>query len=168
MKATLKLEDGREIAVDVSEETLKQIEKPAKKTGYEKVEDGELHYLVGDDGKVYEFSTHHTYDMDAYDRGNYYSDKTIAENNARADILMRKLRRFAVEHRKWELNWTNNTQAKYFILYDYYENKLNCDYFYGERHFGVFYFDSKETAEAAIEEFKDELIWYFTEYKDSL
>lgn len=33
MKATLKLDDGREIAVDVSEETLKQIKLPVKKTG---------------------------------------------------------------------------------------------------------------------------------------
>ena len=30
------------------------------------------------------------------------------------------------------------------------------------------YFDSQETAGRVIEEFKDELTWYFTEYKDSL
>ena len=33
---------------------------------------------------------------------------------------------------------------------------------------GTILFDSEETAQAAIDEFHDELIWYFTEYKDSL
>ena len=168
MKATLKLEDGREIAVEVSEETFKQIEKPVKKTGYEKVEDGEFHCLVGGDGKIYEYSIHNTYDMEAYNRGNYYSDKTVAENNARDDTLKSKLRRFAVEHRKTELDWYNSEQVRWCIYYDYTNDILDCDFEYNYREFGKIYFDTEETAKAAIEEFKDELIWYFTEYKDSL
>ena len=36
------------------------------------------------------------------------------------------------------------------------------------RDFGVIYFDLGETANAAIDEFRDELIWYFTEYKEGL
>lgn len=168
MKATLKLEDGREIAVDVSEESLKQIEKPAKKTGYEWVEDNERHYLVGGDGEIYEYLIHNTYDMDAYDRGNYYSNRTVAEHNARGDTLKQKVRRFAVEHRIKELDWDNSLQDKFFIVYDYLQKRLEYCITDDQRNFGTIYFDSEEVTQAAIEKFKDELIWYFTEYKDSL
>jgi hypothetical protein len=33
---------------------------------------------------------------------------------------------------------------------------------------GLAYFDSEQTARLAIDAFYNELIWYFTEYKDSL
>ena len=96
------------------------------------------------------------------------SDKTVAENNARADTLMRKLRRFAVEHRKTELDWNDIDNYKYYIYCDRNEVRLDIDYTNVYPHFYGVYFDTEETAKAAIEEFKEELIWYFTEYKDSL
>lgn len=167
MKATLKLENGRELTVDVNEETLKQIEKPAKKTGYEFVEDGEDHYIIPGDKGLFEASKNTSYDLDAYEKANYYSDKTVAENNARADTLMRKLRRFAVEHRETGLDWEGFAD-KFYIEYNYEGNSLETDCDCTYRGFGKIYFDSNETAQAAIEEFKDELLWYFTEYKDSL
>ena len=34
--------------------------------------------------------------------------------------------------------------------------------------FGGIYFDTESAVSLAIETFHDELIWYFTEYKDSL
>ena len=36
------------------------------------------------------------------------------------------------------------------------------------KYFGGIYFDTAEAANLAISTFRDELIWYFTEYKDSL
>ena len=36
------------------------------------------------------------------------------------------------------------------------------------REFGTIFFDSETAAQLAIDTFRDELIWYFTEYKDSL
>ena len=73
-----------------------------------------------------------------------------------------------MERRQEELDWGNDNQCKVYIEYNHndYELQTDCDYTY--QSFGKIYFDSEETAEAAIEEFKDELIWYFTEYKDSL
>ena len=168
MKATLKLEDGREIAVDVSEETLKQIEKPVKKTGYERVKLNDIYYLANTIGEIdglYDNSLHN--DL-VYQAGNYYSDKTVAENNARADILMRNLRRFAVEHRERELDWKKNNFHKWSIEYNYDSKELYSDWSRALRRLFGIYFDTKEAADTAIEEFKDELIWYFTEYKDSL
>lgn len=168
MKATLTLFDGREIAVDISEEILKEIEQPIKKTGYERVKSNDIYYLanmIGEIDSLYDNSLH---DNLIYQAGNYYSDKIIAENNARADTLLRKLRRFAVEHRERALDWNDTDTDKYSIGYSQDDRRLNVYSIRWVRGFGEISFDKKETAEIAIEKFKDELIWYFTEYKDSL
>lgn len=102
-----------------------------------------------------------------YDTANYYSFPTVAENNARADKLMRQLRRFAVEHRENEIDWNDNSR-KYCIYNEGNTNNLKIDYCFRIRYPGCIYFDTPEAARFAIETFNDELIWYFTEYKDSL
>ena len=104
----------------------------------------------------------------SYEVANYYSDKTVAENNARADKLMRQLRRFAVEHREKEIDWNDWEKKKCKICFDYSEKELFVDHFSHLRDLFAIYFDSEETANLAIETFRDELVWYFTEYKDSL
>lgn len=98
---------------------------------------------------------------------NYYSSKEVARNNARADKLMRQLRRFAVENRKDKIDWNDGEKHKYNICYSYPTQEIFVDFKSNCRNFEI-YFDSCGVAERAIEEFKDELIWYFTEYKDSL
>ena len=75
---------------------------------------------------------------------------------------MHQLRRFAVEHREM-----NNPTERHYIYYlkdpgmlQLRRDSDNC--FLGP------WFDSISSGAQAIETFKDELIWYFTEYKDSL
>ena len=165
MKAKLIIE-GKEIEVEISEEEYKKLQ--PSETGYERVPESDIYFYANTKGDV-ETACEDCYDIDDeyYESANYYSDKTVAENNARADKLMRQLRRFSVEHRKNEINWRDNT-FKYCIRYDYETNKLgiNSNSFF--RTYGTPYFDLRTTAQAAIEEFHDELIWYFTEYQDSL
>ena len=81
---------------------------------------------------------------------------------------MRQLRRFAVEHREHGVNLNDTNTEKYYVYYDYSDDELGVGFVLRTRNFGAIYFDSEETARAAIDEFRDELIWYFTEYKDSL
>jgi hypothetical protein len=80
---------------------------------------------------------------------------------------MRQLRRFAVENRKDKIDWNNGKKHKYNICYSYPTQEIFVDFKSNCRNFEI-YFDSCGVAERAIEKFKDELIWYFTEYKDSL
>lgn len=81
---------------------------------------------------------------------------------------MRQLRRFSVEHREKEINWNDKAQEKYHIYY-HHDSKCICtEINYSWHYMYVVYFDSKETAQLAIDTFHDELMWYFTEYKDSL
>ena len=166
MKAKLIIED-KEIEVEISEEEYKKLQ--PSKTGYERVPESDIYFYANTKGDV-ETACEDCYDVDDeyYESANYYSDKTVAENNARADKLMRQLRRFSVEHREHGVNLNDINTEKYYICYDYEGNELGTTFTFVARVFGVIYFDSEETAQAAIDKFRDELIWYFTEYKDSL
>lgn len=167
MKNAKLIIDGKEIEVLISEETLEQLANK-RTTGYERVRSGSTYYTGNCNAiKTFEERSEY-YDDEAYKSGNYYSDLDVAANNIRADNLMRQLRRFAVENRKSDIDWTDKNQNKYYLDYDY----LNKEIFIGSiqsfRDFGQIYFDTKETAELAIKIFKDELLWYFTEYRNSL
>ena len=169
MKAKLIIE-GKEIEVEISEEECKKIQPPEeKKTGYERVSESDIYFYANSRGYV-ETCTEDYYSVDDkyYESANYYSDKPVAENNARADKLMRQLRRFAVEHREHGVNLNDINTEKYYMYYDYDDNELRVSFVFCTRNFGVIHFDSEETASAAIDEFHDELVWYFTEYEDSL
>ena len=169
MKAKLIIKD-KEIEIEISEEEYKKLHSPKeKKTGYERVpKNGHYFYEFGK-GDV-ESDVEDCYDIDDeyYASANYYSDKTVAENNARADKLMRQLRRFSVEHRGCGVDFNSTETAKHYIYYDCVRDELRTVFTFYAKTFGTILFDSEETAQAAIDEFHDELIWYFTEYKDSL
>ena len=160
MKAKLIVE-GREFPIEIQDPELQKLLMPKKKTGYERVEYGEEYYYIDCENMVASSKEEHLCgDSDSYDVCNYYSDYTIAENNARADKLMRLLRRFAVEHRE-------DYCERYVIVYckDIKELQARRD---TEMLFCGPYFDSLKAVSYAIKTFRDELIWYFTEYKDSL
>ena len=166
MKAKLIIED-REIEVEISEEEYKKLHSP--KTGYERVpENSEFYYASGRGDVEPGIDEYCWVDYKYYESANYYSSDFVAENNIRADKLMRQLRRFSVEHRGCGVDFNDTNTKQYCIYYDYGNNTLGTAFTLCARVFGVIYFDSEETAQAAIDTFHDELIWYFTEYKDSL
>ena len=169
MKAKLIIE-GKEIEVEISAEEYKKLQpSEKKKTGYERVPENDVYFYTYPSGYVTD--THedcYNIDNECYESANYYSDETVAENNTRADKLMRQLRRFSVEHREHGVNFNDTDTKKYCIDYDYDDGELRISFVFRSKKFGAIYFDSEETTQAAIDEFHDELIWYFTEYKDSL
>ena len=169
MKAKLIIEN-KEIEIEISEEEYKKLQpSEEKKTGYERVpKNGKYFYEFGKGDVESDIEDCYDIDDEYYASANYYSDKTVAENNARADKLMRQLRRFAVEHRGHGVDFNSTETAKHYIYYDCIHDELDITFTFFARVFGMVYFDSEETAQAAMDTFHDELIWYFTEYKDSL
>lgn len=171
MEAKLIVE-GREFLIEIQgPELQKLLQSKKKKTGYEIADEKNSKYwFVDSDGTLngYETYEHDEVDSVYYEEANYYSDKTVAENNARADKLMRQLRRFAVKHREMELNWGDNDQRKYCICYDHVYHNLTTCYHINREYVSAVWFDSESIVKLAIEAYRDELIWYFTEYKDSL
>ena len=141
-------------------------------TGYERLPKGKDYYIddVADsDGSVVLLEEgKDAVDEHNYETANYYSSKEVAENNSRADKLMRQIRRYAVEHNEREIDWNNLEQEKYSIIYTIGSEQIRAYSSKLFREFGQIYFTSREIAEQAMEEFKDELLWYFTEYQDHI
>ena len=157
--------DDVELEVSVSEEELAKLTEKKKRTGYERAENNRLYYAIDTEGKAFKSDEYNdAYDNVRYSNANYYNDETLAENNARADKLMRQLRRFAAENCE-EVEW-DRTKMHYRISYLCYTDELTTDFGQSRKDFGQIYFDTEENAQKAIDTFKDELIWYFTEYRD--
>lgn len=160
--------EGQTITIGVPEEELKKLFPKKKKTGYERVEDRNTPYwsignLVGAEWHVDDSRSN--YDDEVYENANYYSDKTVAENMARAQRLWYKIHRRAVE--LCEPVYLNNEGKIYTICFANVKNKIDI---YADswvvRHFGEIYFDTEEHCQQVINEFHDELLWYFTQFKD--
>lgn len=166
MKAKLIVE-GREFLVEINDPELQKLLKPPKRTGYERVYPGDDYFYIVD-AEVCSTCDTTSGDENCYEVANYYSDSTVAANNARADKLMRQLRRFAVEHREKVLDWNDEYQYKYYVCYDYSHAEFYVNKFCSTKHPFNIYFDSEKYANLAIKTFRNELFWYFTEYKDSL
>ena len=80
--------NGKSIQAEISEEQAKILGlAKVTLTGYEGREEcnNKKHYFVNTIDLVIEDENTVLFDQNRYDVGNYYSDKTIAENNARAD-----------------------------------------------------------------------------------
>lgn len=144
-------------------------------TGYERKTKKGKYWSISLTGEVYpNYEYDDSTDNALYDNANYYSDEILAKNNERADKLMRQLRRFAAENNEEEINWHNIYQNKYYITYGRgtYENgyayEFIIDFIEVGRDFGQIYFTSRATAQKAINTFRNELIWYFTEYCDHI
>lgn len=164
--------NGKSIKAEISEEQAKILglvtDKP--KTGYERTKIGETYYVINteDDSMINITEFNDQTDERCYNTGNYYSDKTIAENNARADRLFRQLRQWQAQNDKAISveDWNNESKKKWFIIYS--SEEMYAEYYYIMRLPNTIYFTTKEKAEEAIEVFRDELLWYFTGYVQRL
>lgn len=181
MKVELKVND-KSVQAEISEEQLKETvlfeqlkklglieDKP--RTGYERVEKGEMYYLVDIYNNIMRVTEDNDQgDKQCYSTGNYYSDKIISENNARADRLLRQLRQWQAQNDEpiSVEDWNNESKKKWFIIYSYSSEEMYAEYYYIMRLPNTIYFATKEKAEEAIEVFKDELLWYYTEYVQRL
>ena len=165
--------NGKTVQVEMSEKQLKELglTEERSRTGYERVDEDDSYFVddtINDGHEVLGGGAliNNLY----YINGNYYNDKTIVENNTRADRLLRQLRQWQAQNDKAISisDWKNDQIDKYCITYGYGDENLYVDHYYSIRLPNTIHFTTKEKAEEAIEVFKDELIWYFTEYVQRL
>lgn len=178
MKAKLILENGKTIDMELTKEQEELINQNDKKrTGYERVTYGDIYYssdnggLSNDDTSVNTSDYMGDYiDNAKYDNADYYNDKILAKNITRADTLMRRLRRFAVENGGSfsRDEWEDVDIEKYSIWYDYDENRIDIGDTNGVFDLFQVYFRSREITQKAIDIFKEDLLWYFEKYDDML
>lgn len=158
-KATLKLENGKEITVEIDKKELEKLEKPFPQKG------DAFWFAWGDGGIGQAIWRDMSQDHKFSSQGNVFETEQEAKDLVRARALVQ-----AIKVRRKELNgdWEPGFargEYKYSIRYSYYLKEFevivwtNCilsDYFG--------YCKDEESAQTIIDEFHDDLIWYFTEY----
>lgn len=105
-------------------------------------------------------------DRSMIDSLNYYKTKEQAERKAFEQLLHRKLEKFAYENNEEEIEWNDNYPTeKCYIYYDFDYKELNVGHASETKDYGQIYFTSEKIADMAIEEFREDLIRYFTTNK---
>lgn len=160
--------DGKEYEV-----ILKPVEKTDDnkelRTGYEKARAGDDYWYTSWRGKteLESFEDILCVDEDVYLCGNAVTDRKLAEDRTRRNRLLWQLERFSALSRKENIDWNDRGQLKYCIGFNHIKKELYVnDVYMCQTSFAV-YFDREDLAKKAINVFYDELVWFFTEYKDT-
>ena len=166
--------NGKEYEVELDDNAIKELT-PHPRTGYERVGRNEYHFFADTmveytNGITEDIDKYEQFDDEMYKNADYYSDKSVARNNARADTLIRRLRRFAAENGGIPnaKHWDDVSIMKYTIGCDHAINNLYCVGRKCCQDSVSVYFLSQSAAKQAIELFHDDLLWYFTEYQPML
>ncbi len=156
MKTAKLIIDGNEIEVQLTDEQVEELTASEKVTGFERADSYLYIDSEGDVGLGYDED-----DINSdchYAVANYYTDNALAQWCRRSDNLTRRMRRWAAEHNpkpiylydaepQWYLTWNIKTKTV-----EAYFNINSID-------FVKAFFKTRELAEAAIEEFGDEIKW---------
>ena len=131
------------------------------KNPYERVNLGKRYYFKNEKGEVdYLTDLIGYFDADQFINANYFNNRNYAEYIAFKETLMRKLDRFAWEHNARVIDWNDST-TKYYIAFSNTHNELIIDWSCSHQANNI-YFTSKEIAEKALKEFKDNLMKLYT------
>jgi hypothetical protein len=153
-----------DMEIEISEEELARLTvttETKKDSGYGFGHHNQLHYTVLGDGSV--LGVNSDSEMEVRDLAcNLYHNEELAKDDARADLLMRKLRRYAAENNTEPIDWSDIYQAKWYIAYD--RGDCFVTYVNHLRGQGAVHFNTKEIAQAALDKYYGEIVWYFTEY----
>lgn len=135
--------------------------------GWEKPEHGSPCYYEDALGRVQKVVVDDASEVQVdllYAKANCFSSEILATNMSRGDQLIRELRRFAVDRRTKPLDHDRG----YTIGYNHTDKCLEIGITGNWTAFGDVIFESEELAREAMNIYAGELIWYFTEMRDSL
>lgn len=133
------------------------------KTGWERGELKQTYYTTDGESQP---ETYHPEDTERYENADYFASPTLAADIARAQEIWRKLMRWQAENDN-PVYWGNDgIESEHFSIYcDHFTGQLTvASPCYSQVPFNV-YFSTEEKAEQAIEIFREDLTWLFTEFK---
>lgn len=133
-----------------------------KSIDWERVREGESYFTIDEEGMTYDTrEDSDEIDSRRYEVANYFSTVTKAMDVSFQQTLFRKLLRFSEENGAQEIDWNNDNQEKWYIVYDHYGKQFMVTSCYSMRQLGNVHFLSEKVAREAMELFKDDLIKYF-------
>lgn len=136
-------------------EEIKEAKNPYKQAGY-----GEKYHCIY--GLTIHLNTdsNHEIDNKLFSTANYFNNKEYAKYIAFKETLMRRMDRFAWENNARVIDWDRNI-AKYYIEFSNTRDELIIEWNTSHQSNDI-YFTSREIAEKALEEFKEDLIKLYT------
>lgn len=138
-------------------------EHTAKANPYTRVDIDNTYYLIAPHSIVnHVLEKRCCVDDKMFEVANYFNSKNYAEYISFKESLIRKIDRFSWENGKEDIDWFSQTDAKYYICYDGYDNVLEIDFTFRIKTMDAVYFVSREVAERAVCEFKEDLIKLYT------
>lgn len=164
---------GKEIVAEIADEELeKLVAEPKKKTGWEPVIGHGTQFYIDENGLIKsqtcEGNSFFVNSPDSRDKvSNNFNSEELAKNIARAEVLHRNMLRRSIKICD-KVDWNNPFRSKYYIAYNYDAKEIRTDWLISARDFSQIYFDTEEHARQVAEEFRNELIWYFTEFKERM
>ena len=136
----------------------------SKSIDWERVKEGDRYFTIDEEGMTYDIrEDSDEFDSRRYEIANYFSTVTKAMDVSFKQTLFRKLLRFSEENGAQEIDWNNDNQEKWYIMYDHYSEKLIVKSCYSMRQLGNVHFLSEKVAREAMELFKDDLTKFFEE-----
>lgn len=136
-------------------EEINEMKNPYKQARY-----GDKYYSIFEFRIRRNMDSNHEIDNKLFSTANYFNNKEYAKYIAFKETLMRRMDRFAWEHNTKVINW-HDRSIKYCIVFDNHNKELRISYYMSYKSNDI-YFTSKEIAEKAIEEFKDDLMKLYT------
>ena len=148
MKAKLIL-NNKEYEVEVSEEQVKEIEKP--KWERWRAEKNEKYYFLSDLGEILSANDcRDKSDNFLYNTDNYFKTEEGAEFRRQQLLYLQQYKDFLGEDLVTEDDWKDDDILKYYAYYDYDSNIVDIDGFIYFKFQGTIYSKSKEKIENFI------------------
>lgn len=136
-------------------EEIDEMKNPYKQARY-----GEKYYSIFEFRIRPNIDSNHEIDNKLFSTANYFNNKEYAKYIAFKETLMRRMDRFAWEHNAKVIDW-HDRSIKYCIAFDKHNKELRISCYMSYKSNDI-YFTSKEIAEKAIEEFKEDLMKLYT------
>lgn len=145
---------------------VEKANKPVEKVW--KPKNNELYYILKNEGTIIEDYYTHSVDKRRYLIGNCFKTREEAEFALERQKVITELKRYALEHNEKEIDWYNHCVLKYYIQYDYVNNKLNIvSTRYSKSNISSMYFTSDKIAQSAIKAVgEDRIKKYYFEVND--
>lgn len=124
------------------------------------MDDGDKYYSIFGFRAHSDTDNNFEFDNELFSAANYFNNKEYAEYIAFKETLMRRMDRFAWENNARVVNW-DCSSTKHFIAFDNNNKELKISWCIAYKSNDI-YFTSKEIAEQAMEEFKEDLIKLYT------
>lgn len=161
--------DGKEYTAQMSDEQVKEIAKQERaRTGYERVDVEQTYYARDTSVPSISFEYYNEHDNENFANGNYVNDQKLFKDRFRARVLHDRLEQWQALNDA-PVDWGDKKiDDRWQIYYDYLDNEINAWSDEAQRGIGTVHFSTREKAQEAIEVFRDELMWYFTEYRSRL